>query len=293
MKNNLIKEYLQYLRVERGLATNTIEAYRRDLEKLQEWAIECSKDIVQLDRSDILDNFGYQKVGGICDATLVRFISSLKGFYKFLLREQIIETDPTAYLESRKSWQSLPKFLSLKEIDELLDTPDLFTDKGLRDRAILEVLYSSGVRVSELVGMKLNDIEWEKGIFTCFGKGSKERKVPLGKSALEFLTRYMPARQRLLQRGNSHRVFIEMGGYSMSRQKIWQLVKEYGRQAGISHITPHLLRHSFATTLLEHGADLRSVQLLLGHADIGTTQIYTHVTDEKVRDSYLRFHPRS
>ncbi len=291
--NNYIHEYLNYLRVERGLAENTLLAYHRDLEKMSVWVLKNSRETLSLDRKDLVEIFAELKQGGSSDATLSRLISVLKGYYRFLLRERIIAVDPTAYLEARKSWQSLPKFLSLEEVDQLLEQPDLITDKGLRDRAILEVLYASGLRVSELLGLKLTDIGWDSGVLTCFGKGSKQRKVPLGRSAMDWLVKYMPARLRLLKGINSHGLFIEAGGAALTRQKIWQIIKSYGEQAGIDYITPHVLRHSFATVLLEHGADLRSVQLLLGHADIGTTQIYTHITDEKVRDSYRKFHPRS
>ncbi len=292
-KNYYLQEYLNYLRVERGLAENTLLAYHRDLEKLLTWGAKGSRDLLALERKDLVEVFAELKQSRSSDATLARFISVLKGYYRFLLRERLILSDPTIYLEARKSWQSLPKFLSLEEVDQLLQQPDLSTDKGLRDRAIIEVLYAAGLRVSELLSLKVADIGWEAGVLTCFGKGSKQRKVPLGRSALEHLVKYLPARQRLLKGVNSHRLFVEAGGHALTRQKIWQIIKGYGQQAGIDYITPHVLRHSFATVLLEHGADLRSVQLLLGHADIGTTQIYTHITDEKVRDSYQKFHPRS
>lgn len=292
-KNYYLELYINYLRVERGLAENTLLAYQRDLQKLFSWAQESARDVLSLKRDDLIDVFMQLKQGGGSDATLSRFISVLKGYYRFLQQEKFIATNPTVYLETHKSWQSLPKFLSLEEIDQLLQQPDLTSDKGLRNRAILEILYAAGLRVSELLGLKINDISWDAGVLVCFGKGSKQRKVPVGRSAMEYLTRYMPARQRLLNGVSSHRLFVESGGHALTRQKIWLIIKEYGRRAGIDYITPHVLRHSFATVLLEHGADLRSVQLLLGHADIGTTQIYTHITDEKVRDSYLKFHPRS
>ena len=285
--------YINYLRVERGLAENTLFAYQRDLQKLFTWVQENAREATSLERKDLIELFMQLKESGSSDATLSRFVSVLKGYYRFLQQEKLIVANPTVYLETRKTWQSLPKFLTLDEIDKLLQQPDMSTDKGLRDRAILEVLYAAGLRVSELLGLKLNDIGWDSGFLICFGKGSKQRKVPIGRSALEFMTRYLPARLRLLNGVSSQRLFIEAGGHTLTRQKVWQIIKDYGRRAGIDYITPHVLRHSFATVLLEHGADLRSVQLLLGHADIGTTQIYTHITDEKVRDSYLKFHPRS
>lgn len=285
--------YLTYLRVERGLADNTILAYHRDLQKFAQQIGAQKISIHEVDRRALVHVLEQLKESGDSEATVARFTSVLKGYFRFLLREDRLGADPTAYLEVRKSWQSLPRFLTLPEVEALLQQPDLSQDVGLRDRAMLEVLYASGLRVSELLSLKLADIDWEPGMLICFGKGSKQRKVPLGRSAIEFLRRYLPARQRLLREAQSQRLFVEAGGHALSRQKIWLIIKDYGRQAGIGYITPHLLRHSFATVLLEHGADLRSVQLLLGHADIGTTQIYTHITDDKVRASYRKFHPRS
>jgi integrase/recombinase XerD len=292
-EKNYFADYLTYLRVERGLAENTIAAYQRDLLKLQQQALGQEKTLPTLERKDLVEIMRQSKEAGNSEATIARFISVAKGYYRFLLSEGLAKADPTTYLETYKSWQSLPKFLSLEEVDALLAQPDLTTDKGLRDRAILEVMYASGVRVTELITLKLADIDWEAGRMTCFGKGNKQRKVPLGRSSLEYLKRYMPARQRWLRGYNAHRLFIEPGGHALTRQKIWLLIKEYGKSAGIDYVTPHLLRHSFATVLMEHGADLRSVQLLLGHADIGTTEIYTHVTDAKMWESYRKFHPRS
>lgn len=290
--NKIFADYLSYLQVEKGLSENSLNAYRRDLEKCLKHTKEIERDILNLNRNDVVEILTHLKVKGDSEATIARFISVIKGFYRFLLRENLSKNDPTAYLESRKSWQSIPRFLTLPEIEKLFEQPDLDTDLGLRDRAILEVLYASGLRVSELVGLKMIDIDWDGGMLTCFGKGSKQRKVPLGKSAIEYLTRYLPARLRLLSGRSSTRIFIEQGGRLLTRQRVWQLIKKYGSSAGIDYITPHLLRHSFATVLLENGADLRSVQILLGHSDIGTTQIYTHITMDRVRESYRKFHPR-
>lgn len=289
---NYLNEFLTYMKVERGLAENSILAYQSDLAKYFHHLENLSKSPLEVTRHDLIIILATFKERGDTDTTVARFISVIKGYYKFLLRERISNANPTAYLEARKSWQSLPKFLSLQEIDDLFQQPDLGTDVGLRDRALLEVLFATGLRVTESITLKLVDIDWEKGVLTCFGKGSKQRKVPLGRSAIEFLTRYMPARQRLLKGYNSHRIFVEENGRALTRQKVWLLIKEYGKKANIDYITPHILRHSFATVLLQHGADLRSVQILLGHSDIGTTQIYTHVTDEKVKDSYRKYHPR-
>ncbi len=290
---NYFHEYLSFLRVEKGLSENSLAAYRRDLHKLEQQCSIRGASVLLIDRKILVDIIASCKLSGDSDSTVSRFTSVTKGFYRYLLHEKLVEVDPTSYLESRKRWQTLPRFLSQAEVERLLQAPDLSLDEGLRDRAMFEVLYASGLRVSELIGLKLADIDFERGFLICFGKGSKQRQVPLGQSALSYLTRYMPARLRLLSNHNSHRLFIDKSGRVLTRQKVWLMIKEYGRKAGIDYITPHLLRHSFATVLLENGADLRSVQLLLGHADIGTTQIYTHLTDDKVKDSYQKFHPRS
>ncbi len=289
----LIQEFLNYCRVERGLSANTLEAYDRDLKRLVDYAAEQEKEIVTLDRADLVELFAEMKDEELSERSISRFLSAVRGLYKFLLREHLIQRDPTEHLESRRSWQSLPVFLTTEQVDRLLEQPDVSQETGLRDRALLEVMYATGLRVSEVINLKLPDIEWESGYLTCYGKGSKQRRVPLGRSALKFLTRYMPVRQRLLGDVSSHYLFVEKGGRPLTRQKVWKLVKEYGREAGISYVTPHTLRHSFATVLLEHGADLRSVQLMLGHSDISTTQIYTHLTDERLRQAYKKYHPRA
>lgn len=288
-----LNEYFTYLRVERGLADNSLQSYQRDLQKLTAFATEIGKELLTLERADLVDCLAEMKDRGESEATIARFISAAKGFYKYVQREGLSKHDPTAYLEARKSWQTLPRFLTPEEIERLLQQPDLGTDAGARDRAMLEVLYASGLRVSELLNLKLADIDWEMGTLKCFGKGSKQRMVPLGRSSLEHLQRYLPRRQKLLGEASSHYLFVEPGGRPLTRQKIWLLLKDYGKTAGVDYVTPHMLRHSFATVLLKNGADLRSVQLLLGHSDIGTTQIYTHVTDEHLKETYKKFHPRS
>ncbi|HZS04485.1 MAG TPA: site-specific tyrosine recombinase XerD [Blastocatellia bacterium] len=291
--SRLLQEFFNYCRVERGLSANTLGAYDHDLRRLAEFALKREKELLTLDRADLLALLKEMKDSGLNERSITRFISAVRGFYKYLLREDLIRQDPAAYLESRKAWQTLPVFLSLEQVESLLAQPEVDADTGLRDRAMLELMYATGLRVSELVGLKLSDIEWEAGYLNCFGKGSKQRRVPVGRSALEWLTRYMPARMRLLDGASSHLIFVEEGGRPVTRQKFWKIVTDYGRMAKIPHVTPHTLRHSFATVLLEHGADLRSVQLMLGHADVSTTQIYTHVTDERLRKSYKKFHPRA
>ncbi|MGH9852392.1 MAG: tyrosine recombinase, partial [Blastocatellia bacterium] len=227
------------------------------------------------------------------DSSIARFISSVRGLFRFALTEGLVKQDPTAYLESRKAWQTLPRFLSQEEVDKLLEQPDLNNDIGFRDRTMLEVLYATGLRVSELVSLKVSDLELVAGVLSCLGKGSKQRLVPLGRSALSYLRNYFGVRQRLLKGKRSDTLFIEPGADPITRQKFWKIIKRYGESANLGHVTPHMLRHSFATALLENGADLRSVQMLLGHSDISTTQIYTHVTNDRLKSAYKQFHPRS
>lgn len=289
----LIAEYLRYLRVERGLAQNTIAAYEADLKTLAERVESMQRDFFSMDRQDVVGILEELREEGLEDSTISRFTSSIRGFYRYLSAEGISRKDPTAFLEARRSWQTLPRVLSGEETERLISAPDLSTDEGLRDRAVLELLYASGLRVSELVGLRLEDVDTERGTVDCYGKGSKHRRTPVGRSAIEYVKLYLPARQRLLGDGSSARLFVGATGQALSRQQIWRMIKGYGRAAGIDYVTPHMLRHSFATALLEHGADLRSVQLMLGHSNISTTQIYTHVSKRRLVDSYRKFHPRS
>lgn len=290
----LIDEFLASIRVEKGVSGNTVEAYRRDIGKLVKHANSLGKSLLTIERDDIVSAVAkLREESGQGDATLSRFTSAVRSFYRYLLQERLLSRDPTAFLESRKVWQTLPHFLTPVEIERLLAQPDTTGDEGLRNRAMIEVLYASGLRVSELLNLRLRDIDLETGLLNCFGKGSKQRRVPLGRSAIAWLRQYLSARARLVSDQSSDHLFIELKGRPMTRQRFWRLIKDYGRAAGIDYVTPHLLRHSFATALLNNGADLRSVQLLLGHSDIGTTQIYTHVTDEHLKKAYQNFHPRS
>lgn len=289
----LVAEYLTLLRVEKGLAENTLLAYRNDLQKLLRYAAKHNKNLFSLDRNDLVDLMAVLKDSGVNFTTISRMVTAIRGFYKFALVEGLTKHDPTAHLDSSKPWQTLPHFLTPEEVEALLTQPKLDSDHGLRDRAMLETLYASGLRVSELVHLKMSDIDLDSGVLTCFGKGSKQRKVPLGRSAIAFLKRYFPARLRLLNGKLSDLLFVESDGRLITRQKFWKLIKDYGEAANIKYITPHLLRHSFATVLLANGADLRSVQLMLGHSDISTTQIYTHVTNDQLKTAYKQFHPRS
>ncbi len=289
----LIGEFITSLRVEKGLSENTIESYKRDLEKLVGFAGSFGKSLLTLERGDLISTIAGLKQKKSSDASVSRFLSAVRGFYKFLVSERLIKHDPTAHLESHKSWQTLPHFLSEEEVNQLLDQPDLQTDSGVRDRAMLEVLYATGLRVSELIGLKLSDLDLDYGVLNCFGKGSKQRRVPLGRSAIDFIRRYLPVRYKLLGEKYSEILFIDQSGRGLTRQRFWKMIKDYGEAAKIDYITPHMLRHTFATTLLANGADLRSVQMMLGHSNISTTQIYTHVTDERLKTAYQKFHPRS
>ncbi len=289
----LIDEFITCLRVEKGVSENTVGAYRRDLQKLGAHASGIGKSLLTIERDDLILAISEMRMDGRSDATVIRFVSTLKGFYRFLLSEGYTKTDPTVYLESRKSWQTLPRFLSPGQVESILEQPDITSDLGVRDRTMVEILYATGLRVSELVGLRIGDLDLDLGVLNCFGKGSKERRVPIGRSALDFLNLYLSARTRLLGDAHSDKLFVDRGGRRMSRQKFWKLIKDYGRMAGIDEVTPHMLRHSFATALLSNGADLRSVQMMLGHSDISTTQIYTHVTDDQIKTAYRKFHPRS
>ena len=289
----LIEDFITAIRVEKGLSNNTIESYRNDLKILCEFLGKKGKNLLTTERDDLVDLLMYMKDGGRSDASIARLMSSVKGLFKFALTEKLLKRDPTAYISTRKAWQTLPRFLTQEEVEKLLEQPDLNDDVGIRDRAMLELLYASGLRVSELVSLRIPDVELEAGTLTCFGKGSKQRRIPIGRSSIDFLKNYFSVRPRLLNGKRSDLLFVEKNGGAMSRQKFWKIITGYGASAGLGHVTPHMLRHTFATTLIENGADLRSVQMMLGHSDINTTQIYTHVTNDRLKSAYKQFHPRS
>ena len=286
--------FLHYLRVERGLSPNTLAAYRSDLSKLSSFARTCGKDIPSLQPDDLARFLSSLHKRGLDPKSVARSLVAIRGLYKFLVQDRHLTIDPTANIEAPRSWQSLPQFLDTDEVERLLGAPVTFTDLGLRDKAMLEVLYATGLRVSELVSLTANNLNLEVGFLTVLGKGSKERAVPLGSSAVEWLRRYIAIRPRIAaQATGTASLFITGAGGPLTRQAFWRIVVSYGEKAGIGHITPHVLRHSFATHLLENGADLRSVQMMLGHSDISTTQIYTHITNERLREIYRTFHPRA
>jgi integrase/recombinase XerD len=285
--------FLSYLRVEKGLSQNTLVAYQNDLEKLSRFAKEREKDLLSLERDDVKDFIKHLHQSGLEARSIARTLVTVRNLYKFLLLDGFLKRDPSENIETPKSWQSLPKFLIREEVESLLESPDPSTPSGLRDKAMLEVLYATGVRVSELVALKMNDLNLDLGFLTTLGKGSKERTIPMGKSAVEWIKKYLPSRHKMLGNKTSPFLFINPKGQPISRQGFWKIIVDYGEQAKIGHITPHLLRHSFATHLLENGADLRSVQMMLGHSDISTTQIYTHITNERLKEIYKKFHPRA
>jgi integrase/recombinase XerD len=285
--------FINYLRVEKGLSQNTLLAYSGDLDKLSKFAADRGKDIKSLEREDLTIFMRFLSECGLEPRSIARTLVTVRSLFKYLLLDGHLKRDPSANLESPKSWQSLPKFLISEEVEKLLASPDVSTITGVRDKAMLEVLYATGVRVSELVMLKLSDVNADLGILITLGKGSKERTVPMGQSAVRWVRRYLSVRPKLLGGKQSPLLFLTPKGHQISRQAFWKLIVNYGENAGIGHITPHLLRHSFATHLLENGADLRSVQMMLGHSDISTTQIYTHITNERLREIYRKFHPRA
>lgn len=293
--NNLIHEFINYLSVERGLAMNTLESYGRDLRQYSQFLQGDESNLDAVSRSTILNYMLFLQKQGKATATIARRLAALKAFYQFLVREKRIKADPTANLESPKLEKRLPRVLTVSEVERLLAQPDSAQGSGLRDRAMLELLYATGIRVSELVSLNIGDVNLETGYIRCAGKGSKERIVPLGSLAIQSVRAYLEqGRARLVKDRDEAALFVNHHGHRLTRQGFWKIVKKYADDARIEkEITPHTLRHSFATHLLENGADLRSVQEMLGHADISTTQIYTHVTRGRLKEVYARTHPRA
>jgi integrase/recombinase XerD len=293
--DRLLASFLRYLAVERGLSPNTLDAYGRDLRRFESGMKRSRIHLRSARRQDLLGHVRELRQAGLSPKSVARAINSLRMLYRFLLAEGEVRSDPTADLDVPRTWKSLPRFLTFQEVDRLLSAPDPSRPLGNRDLAMLEVLYATGIRVSELISLRLEDLNLEQGYLTCLGKGSKERIVPLGRKAIDQLQSYLrDVRSGLVRRGESGFLFTNRSGGKMSRQGYWKILKAYGASSGIKRrLSPHVLRHSFATHLLEHGADLRSVQLMLGHADISTTQIYTHVNRERLRRIYHDFHPRA
>jgi integrase/recombinase XerD len=291
-----IHSFLSYLRVEKALSQNTIDAYRRDLEKFSKFATERGLEKpAQVKRGDVVDFLATLYVRKLDARSVARHLVSLRQFFRFLLSEELISEDPVVTVESPKFRQSLPQFLSVEEVDRLLAQPDASSTFGLRDKAMIELLYSAGLRVSELCNLAMDDLHLEAGSLRCIGKGNKERLVPVGKRALAVLQLYIEkARPEILGDHTSKYLFIIRKGNKLDRISFWKNLSLYGRKAGLRKaLTPHMLRHSFATHLLDRGADLRSVQMMLGHSDISTTQIYTHVVEERLKQVYKAHHPRA
>lgn len=292
MNEDLLKRFLNYLTVEKGLARNTVESYHRDLRSyLRAMKSGLPDDTRQSDVVSFLASLSKQ---GLAARSVARCLSAVRGFHKFLLTDGLARTDPTVTIETPRGWKRLPRALSSADVESLLEQPDAKTPIGLRDKAMLEVLYATGLRVSELVGLRLAELNLERGFLIVMGKGSRERAVPLGEVAVGAVKRYLDgARALLLKGGNSDCLFISARRRGMTRQMFWERIRRYTRQAGIrGNISPHTLRHSFATHLLDNGADLRTVQAMLGHADISTTQIYTQVSRERLKKVHEKYHPR-
>ena len=292
-----LEDYMHFLKVERQLADNTIISYRRDLEDYLEFISKAGFETIEaIGRPEILSYLQKLNSEGKSARTVSRHISSIRSFHQFLLREKVTSGDPTVHIDLPKIDQRLPRILSMDEVDMLIAIPDRSKPQGVRDNALLEILYGTGMRVSELIGLDMDDIHLSMGFVRVFGKGGKERIVPLGNQAIQACTRYVEEARPVFiakQRGVDA-LFVNMRGNRLSRQGCWKLLKGHALKAGLQkELTPHILRHSFATHLIENGADLRAVQEMLGHADISTTQIYTHVSRARLKEVYVKFHPRA
>ena len=290
----MIDAYLDHLRVERRLADHTLESYGRDLRALAEYAAGAGRPPEALDRAALETFVRQQRTRGLSPRSVARLVAAVRGFYKFLVLDRRLDRSPADDLTPPRAWPALPKFLSLDEVDRLIAQPDVSAPLGLRDRAMLELLYATGLRVSELVNVRLPDLHLDEQYMTCVGKGSKERLIPIGEQAAEWLLKYQrTARRALLKGRSSPRLFLNARGGTLTRVGFWKILKQHGRRANLPRtLSPHVVRHSFATHLLERGADLRAIQMMLGHADLSTTQIYTHVFEARLRSIYDRFHPR-
>ena len=290
----ILRVFLDYLSVEKGLLPNTIQSYSLDLNKLFLFFRKEKVSWLKATEGDLVKFIHHQSQAKLSPRSLARLISSTRSFYRFLVLDGLIDKSPASNLSAPKLWMDLPKFLTEQEVEKLLAQPEVNNIRGQRDKAMLELLYATGLRVSELISLKLKDLNLEQGYVVCRGKGGKERIVPFGHSAEEALREYLQKTRPKLQKRNDPSLFLSSRGGAFTRQGFWKMLKRYGGQAGLEQkISPHVLRHSFATHLLERGADLRSVQLMLGHSQITTTQIYTHVSRKHLREVYQKYHPRS
>ena len=293
LTSTTIDGYLAYLRDVRRMSPNTVESYARDLAALAAFAEKRKLDPAALDRRELDAFVRSLMASGLSPRSTARAVACIRGFYKFLAVEQRRESSPADDLRAPRAWAALPKFLDLEEVDRLLAQPDVSRPRGLRDKALISVLYATGLRVSELISLKLPNLHLQEGYLTCIGKGDKERIVPIGQEATDWVQKYLAGARPKLVPKSSPWLFVNARGGPLSRVGFWKLLKEYGLKAGITrNISPHVLRHSFATHLLDRGADLRAIQMMLGHADLSTTQIYTHVLEARLRSVYDRFHPR-
>jgi integrase/recombinase XerD len=295
-----IDAYLDHLRVERRLAAHTLESYARDLAALAEFADGCGRQPETLQRGDLEAFVRHEMSRGLSPRSVARIVAAVRGFYRFLVLDRRLDHNPADDLRPPRAWPALPTFLSVDEVDRLIEQPDVATPLGLRDRAMIELLYATGVRVSELVSVRSSDLHLQEQYMTCIGKGSKERIVPIGAQAADWVQQYLRVARPQLVKGHKARggrahdvLFVNARGERMTRVGFWKILKRHGTRANLPRsLSPHVLRHSFATHLLERGADLRSIQMMLGHADLSTTQIYTHVLESRLRSIYDRFHPR-
>jgi len=286
--------FLDYLAVEKGLAKNSLSAYQTDLKHFGHWLSDQKRELDAVERIHIVRYFQALRSSGISARSVARALAAIRGLFRFLVAERHLKSDPTENLENPKLWTTLPKSMQPQEVEALLRAPDRSTAEGLRDAAMLELLYATGLRVSELIHVKIEDLVMDAGFLRTIGKGSKERIVPFGDSARDAIVVYMERGRAEFNKYADPHLFLSSRGRPMTRQSFWMKITKYARLAGITtHISPHVLRHSFATHLLENGADLRSVQMMLGHSDISTTQIYTHVSRARLQKMYEQFHPRA
>ncbi|RKY31932.1 MAG: site-specific tyrosine recombinase XerD [Candidatus Omnitrophota bacterium] len=291
----LLESFLNYLTIERGLSSNTTSSYRRDINSYINFLNSMRiNDLSQTSKNELSDFMLFQKDRNIAANSIARSLAAIKSFYRFLLREKILKSDPTSLIDSPKLWRRIPETLSAGEVEALLNQPNIRDIQGARDKAVLETLYATGMRVSEAVNLKLENVNMDIGFLRCLGKGNKERVIPLGKKAISSIKRYLSgSRKRQLKNKECPYLFLNRFGRKISRQSLWKIIKKHAKNAKIKKpIKPHILRHSFATHLLERGADLRSVQEMLGHANISTTQIYTHISRQRLKSIHKMFHPR-
>jgi len=289
-----IQDYLAHLAVERNLSPRTLESYGRDLRQFSDWAASRGLGVAAIDRAGIRDYLGVRRESGLSPRSAARSLSAIRGLFRFLVASETVTADPTANIRSPSLWQTVPYTLNSSEIDSLLAAPDTSTTLGLRDRAMIETLYATGLRVSELVGLTVDRVRLDPGFVRVVGKGRKERLVPLGLAAIDWIERYTAGGRALLDHDRRLELFLNHRGGALTRQGFWKILRGHARAAGIrSKLSPHVIRHSFATHLVENGADLRAVQMMLGHSSLTTTEIYTHVARERLRRLYDEKHPRA